>query len=84
MLLLTALFYYTLGNIPPKYRSSLGAIQLFAVLRTTTLEKYGCNQVLEQFMDHVHLLESVNLAHPIFFIISAAYYYLLLCIGRGV
>ena len=67
VLLLTALFYYTLGNIPPKYRSSLGAIQLFAVLRTTTLEKYGCNQVLEQFMDHVHLLESVNLAHPIFF-----------------
>ena len=40
-----ALFYYALGNIPPKYRSSLGAIQLFAVLKTGYLEKYGCNSI---------------------------------------
>lgn len=55
-----ALFYYTLGNISPKYRSSLGAIQLFAVLKTNLLEKYGCNQVLERFMEDIHLLESVS------------------------
>ncbi len=55
----------------------MATIELFAVLRITTLEKYGCNQVLEQFMDHIHCLESVNLAHPIFFITNAAYYLLL-------
>ena len=39
-----------LDNIAPKYRSSLGVNQLFAVLKTRILEKYGCEQVLEFFM----------------------------------
>ena len=36
--------------IAPKYRPSLGANQLFAVLKTRILEKYCCEQVLECFM----------------------------------
>ena len=55
----TALFYYTLGNISPRYRSSLRAIQLLAVLKTSDLQKYGCRKVLEQFMDDIKLLEQV-------------------------
>ncbi len=60
MLALQHYFTYTLGNIAPKHRSTLGAIQLFAVLKTSLLEKYGCDRVLETFMEDVRLLEAVN------------------------
>ncbi len=47
-------------HIAPKHRSTLGAIQLFSVLKTSLLEKYGCDHVLETFMEDVRLLEAVN------------------------
>ena len=61
---LSALFYYTLGNISPKYRSSLQSIQLFAVLKSSHLQQYGCDKVLEPLMNDIKALEKV-LQRPI-------------------
>lgn len=58
-LLYVALFYYTLGNIPPKYRSSLRAIQLLAVLKSNDLQLYGPDKVIEPLMNAVKMLEQV-------------------------
>jgi hypothetical protein len=52
-----ALFYYTLGNIPPMYRSNLQCIQLFAVVKSAVLQKYGADTILETFMDGIKSLE---------------------------
>ena len=46
-----ALFYYTLGNISPKHRSSLRSIQLMAILKSNDLQRYGPDKVLECFID---------------------------------
>lgn len=48
-----------LGNINPKFRSALHTIQLLTVVRTTLIEKYGINKILEPLMTAVHKLESV-------------------------
>lgn len=58
--LFSALFYYTLGNIPPKYRSSLRSIQLLAVLKSSDLQLYGADKVLENLMKDVKELEKVS------------------------
>lgn len=55
-----ALFYYTLGNISPVYRSSLDSIQLVAVTKSTTLQTYGSDHLLQQIMDDVKTLETVG------------------------
>ena len=55
----TALFYYTLGNIPPKYRSTKQSIQLFAVAKSSVLQKYGADAILTTFMDGIKSLEEV-------------------------
>ena len=39
-------FYYTIGNISPKFPSSLKATQLLAVTKSSVIEKYGANVVL--------------------------------------
>lgn len=40
------LYYYTLANIHPKYRSKLCAIKLLAIVRAKDVLKYGPNQIL--------------------------------------
>ena len=55
--LIVALFYCTLGNIPPIYRSTLQSIQLFAVVKSAVLQKYGADTILEMFMDGIKSLE---------------------------
>ena len=51
--------YYTLGNIFPKHRSQLGAIQLLAVATSPVIKKYGIDSILEPFMEDLHKLEQV-------------------------
>ena len=55
----TALFYYSLGNISPQYRSMLWNIQLLAVARSPTLQKYGPDRILEPIMKDIKVLEQV-------------------------
>lgn len=54
------MFYYTLGNIRPAYRSQLKAIQLLAVARRPVIKKYGINAMLETFMKELSELEQVS------------------------
>lgn len=57
---LTALFYYTLGNISPKYRSTLRCVQLLAVLKSNQLQEYGVSAVLQPFMEDLCSIEHVS------------------------
>lgn len=54
------LFYYTLGNILPQYRSQLKAIQLLAVAKRPVIKKYGINCMLQTFMEEIAELEQVH------------------------
>lgn len=54
-------FYYILGNLHPKYRSSLRTVQLLAVAESSVIEKYGSNVILKSFIDDVKELEQVNI-----------------------
>ncbi|KAK3754666.1 hypothetical protein QZH41_009115 [Actinostola sp. cb2023] len=50
-------FYYTLGNIDPKYRSQLKCMQLLCIAKRPVIKKYGTNVMLESFMDDLGELE---------------------------
>ena len=50
------IFYFTLGNLPPKYRSRLLAIHLVAIVKTTILSMYGMDNVLRPFVDDIKKL----------------------------
>ena len=56
----SALFYYMLGNISPKYRSTLRCIQLLAIVKSSILQQYGPDKILEPFMDDIKSLEHVR------------------------
>ena len=60
-LLSTAAFYYSLGNIPPQYRSTLWNIQLLAITTSPTLQKYGPDRILEPIIKDIKILEQVML-----------------------
>lgn len=55
----TGLFYYVLGNIEPRLRSSLRCIQLIACVTTANLQKYGFHSVLDRFIVDVNKLAKV-------------------------
>ena len=54
---LTVFFYYVLGNLSPRLRSSLKAIQLLAVTKCSVVNKYGSNVILHSFMEDIKVLE---------------------------
>ena len=56
-----AAFYFMLGNLPPKYRSSLVNIHLLCLTKSTTLQTYGARKVLEPVMKEMKHLEEVCL-----------------------
>ena len=60
MFLLCSVFYYVLGNLSPKYRSTLKAIQLLTIMKHSLLQQYGIHKVLEAFMKDIRMLESVS------------------------
>ena len=45
------MFYFTLGNLSPKFRSKLSAIQLVGIVKTTVLAMYGMDAVLQPIVD---------------------------------
>lgn len=55
-----ALFYYTLGNIEPRFHSTLKTIQLIVVITYPLLKKYGFAQVLQPFIADVNKLRKVS------------------------
>jgi len=56
----TGVFYYQLGNISPKYRSSLKSIHLVTIAKSTIIKKYGPDKILKPFMNAIKELEKVN------------------------
>ena len=60
LLLLLGLFYYTLGNLEPRLRSPTNAIQLVSVVKTSYIDKYGIDMILEPFVQAITKLESVS------------------------
>ena len=47
---------FTLGNIHPKYRSTLRVIHLVLVVTTPIIEKYGMDLILQPFIRDLKLL----------------------------
>lgn len=54
------LFYYTLTNIAPALRSTLRAIMLLAVVKTSHIDEYGIDVILKPFVEEMRQLESVR------------------------
>lgn len=49
-------FYFTLGNLHPKYRSKLSQIHLVAMVTAPYLSKYGIDAVIKPFVKDVKKL----------------------------
>ena len=54
-------FYWMLGNLHPKYRSSLKNVNLLILCPVKWIKKYGMNKILQPFMSDLALLESVSI-----------------------
>ncbi|XP_065894098.1 uncharacterized protein [Dysidea avara] len=50
-------FYFTLGNLSPKYRSKLTSIYLLALVKSTFISTYGMDAVLKPFINDMKKLE---------------------------
>ena len=50
--------FFTLGNIHPKFRSTLKAINLAVCARYQLIEKYGMHKILEPFIEDLKILYS--------------------------
>ena len=50
------IFYFTLGNVRPKYRSKLSIIQLVAIVKHKYLSVYGMDAVLRPVVDDMKLV----------------------------
>jgi len=50
------MFYFTLSNIPPEYRSRLKAIQLLAIAKTKDVREFGVKTLLQDFLQTVSQL----------------------------
>ena len=50
-------FYFTLGNIHPKFQSTLKSIQLLAISKSKHIKEYGIDKVLNVIIDDIILLE---------------------------
>lgn len=48
-----------MGNIPPKWRSSLKVIQLVTIVRHSLIHEYGIDKILQPFMESIKKFEKV-------------------------
>ena len=49
-------FYFTLGNLSPKFRSRLSSIQLMALVKSSFITTYGMDVILQPFVDDMKKL----------------------------
>ena len=57
-------FYYILGNIRPMFRSTLQAVQLLAVAKSSDIDSSSRELLLNQFMECMKVLAKVSIATP--------------------
>ena len=50
------MFYFSILNIPPQYRSQLNNIFLLAIAKTRDLKQFGLEQILHDYISSVKLL----------------------------
>ena len=62
-LLYSGVFYYILGNIRPVFRSNLQNIQLVAIAKSADIKKYGCDVLLQPFIDQINALGKVMITY---------------------
>ena len=57
--------FFTLGNIHPKFRSSLRAINLALCAAVPVIEKYGIDQILQPFLQDLTILatQGISITH---------------------
>ena len=53
-------FYYTLGNIRPMFRSRLQAIQLISVAKNSDIRRYGFDVLIQNFILSINTLGKVG------------------------
>ena len=60
-------FYFTLGNLLPRNRSLLHSIQLVALVKSSIIQLYGIDVILEPFMESIRKLEEVRLMESCYY-----------------
>ena len=58
IMLAIGVFYYSLGNLRPLYRSRINQTQLLALVKWSYITKYSMNKILEPFVRDVAVLVS--------------------------
>ena len=58
IMLAIGVFYYSLGNLRPLYRTRVNQIQLLALVKRSYISKYSMNKILEPFVRDVAVLVS--------------------------
>ena len=53
-------FYFTVGNLSPKYRSQISSIYLVALVKTTYIGNYGMDSVLKPIVADVKKLVRIK------------------------
>jgi len=53
--------YFQLGNVDPKYRSSLSSIHLVCVAKSKTAKKYGLHSILKRLAEDIQMLEDTGI-----------------------
>lgn len=56
---LTGLFYFTLGNVSPEYRSQLSCVYLVAIVKKKLIDKYSMPSIISPFVEDVAKLVCV-------------------------
>lgn len=59
-LFIAGIFYFTLGNVPPEFRSKLSSIYLVSIAKNKHLQEYGIDEILKPFIRDVTLLASFH------------------------
>lgn len=57
------MFYYTLGNLNPKFRSKRCAIRLLGIVNSKLVKKYGYNAILKPMIRDIKKLENGESMH---------------------
>ena len=70
---ISGIFYFTLGNLPPKYRSKLSSIYLVAIAKQKYVTKYGMDAILQLFVQDMKKL--VSLLNVDLYIIIIFYFF---------
>lgn len=52
------MFYWTLANIYPEFRSTLRSINLYAIVRYSYIKKFGIDKILNNFVASLQLLQN--------------------------